>query len=487
MNQEPLICFDSATLFRLDGSVALRDFSWQIQEGHTWAIIGPTGSGKTSLTESLRGRHRLESGSLTWPLIDRLRATGRAIGWPTEVIQVLSFKEESRLFSYGKHYYQQRYNFIEAEEDLTLCAFLRTGVSASEESIQLASAQLGLDDLMPLSFIKLSNGQTRRARIAKIMLSRPELLILDEPFMGLDVAGRTEVAQILGDMIRRGTRILLITRPDAIPEWVTHVLELGITGSVKACTRSEILEQSSIDTAASKPTATLAKPDETVPIVELRNVHVAYDGKPILQNISWTVRTGERWALLGPNGSGKTTLLSLLCGDHPQAYRNEIRLFGQLRGTGESIWDIKRRIGFVSPEMHLYFSEPLSVARTIATGFHDVLAYRPITSEQQSAIRKMLEAFGIAELADRYFARLSTGQQRLVLFLRALVKEPPLLILDEPFQGMDSATIAMARDWLDKRLCPDQTLLFVSHYEEEIPRTVKRRLRLIGGRTAELS
>jgi molybdate transport system ATP-binding protein len=186
--------------------------------------------------------------------------------------------------------------------------------------------------------------------------------------------------------------------------------------------------------------------------------------------------------LLGPNGAGKTTLLSLLCGDHPQAYANDIRLFGQKRGTGESIWDIKRRIGMVSPELHLYFSEPLTSFQTAATGFFDVLARRLTTPEQDQVIHQLFADFAITALADMPFARLSTGEQRLVLLVRALVKSPPLLILDEPFQGLDSQAICLAQNWLDSRLRPNQTLIFVSHYAEEIPRTVNRRIQLEKGR-----
>jgi molybdate transport system ATP-binding protein len=221
-------------------------------------------------------------------------------------------------------------------------------------------------------------------------------------------------------------------------------------------------------------------------VVELRGVNVSYGERAVLREVTWTVRAGERWAVLGPNGSGKTTLLSLLSADHPQAYSNDVRLFGRRRGSGESIWDVKRQIGLVSPELHLYFSEPLSAAQTAATGFFDVLVRRPTSPAQDARVRGLFEEFGIAELAGRPFAQLSTGEQRLVLLVRALVKAPPLLILDEPFQGLDERLIAQARRWLDTRLGPGQTLLFVTHHAGEIPRTVTRRLRLEEGRVAEV-
>src|SRR5262249_21572050 len=182
---------------------------------------------KTTLAEVLRGRHRVEFGHIRWPLLDRLRGAGRPVAWPADVIQHLTFKEESWLFSYSRHYYQQRFNFIEPRDDLTLDAFLRSGTSATNESIHAAAGRLGVAGLLSLSLIKLSNGQIRRARIARALLAQPELLILDEPFMGLDVAGRGEVTEFLGGLVRDGLRVLLITRPETVPIWVTHVLELG--------------------------------------------------------------------------------------------------------------------------------------------------------------------------------------------------------------------------------------------------------------------
>jgi molybdate transport system ATP-binding protein len=483
-----LVVFERATVARPGGAVALRDLTWTARAGETWAVVGPVGSGKTTLAETILGRHHLSAGTVAWPFLDRLRAAGRSVGWPSEVIQLVSFKEDSWLFSYGRHYYQQRFNFIEPQDDLTLDAFLRAGTSAADDDLHAAADRLGIAHVLPLSLIKLSNGQMRRARIARALLTRPELLILDDPFLGLDAAGRTDVADIVGDLVHQGTRVLLITRPDAIPEWVTHVLELD-RGSVRwQGPRSAFHPERELDNPSSVPQhlALSTQHFDDGPVVELRHVHVAYGDRPILRDVSWTVRAGERWAVVGPNGSGKTTLLSLLCGDHPQAYANDIRLFGRQRGSGESIWDIKRQVGLVSPELHLYYSEPLTAAQAAATGFFDVLAYRRTTPEQAAAVQELFEHFGIAALADRLFARLSTGEQRLVLLVRALVKGPPLLILDEPFQGLDGPTIERARDWLDRRLRPGQTLIFVSHHPEEIPRTVSRRLRLEGGRVVEI-
>jgi molybdate transport system ATP-binding protein len=501
MAHELVFFLENATAVRPGGEVALRDLSWTVREGESWAIVGPVGSGKTSLASVILGRLRIATGAIGWPLLERLRVAGRTVAWPADVIQHVAFREDSWLFSPNRHYYQQRFNFIEPREDLTLEGFLKAGSSAKDALFFRVARQLGIEKLWHLSLIKLSSGQVRRARIARALLFEPEWLILDDPFLGLDSAGRGDVETILEELIRQGTRLLLITRSDSIPGWITDVLELDRLAANRQSRRGEFPARLSAATVVSPgrgagrdraedkepvPASSFIVPATAAePIIEMRGVNVRY-GEPILQDISWTVRAGERWAVLGPNGSGKSTLLSLICADHPQAYGNDIRLFGRQRGTGETIWEIKRHIGLVSPELHLYYSEPLTAAQTAATGFFDVMSRRPTTPEQDRRVLELFEQFGITSLVERAFASLSTGEQRLVLLVRALVKDPPLLILDEPFQGLDTRLVSEARHWLDHRLRPEQTLIFVSHYREEIPQTMTRFLRLDAGQVVEM-
>jgi molybdate transport system ATP-binding protein len=478
------------TAGRPTGGPQFRGLTWAVREGETWAVVGPVASGKSTLGELIAGRLVVRSGAVRWPLLDRLRAAGSKAAYPSDLVHRVAFKEESRLFSYGKHYYQQRFNFVETDEDLSLGDYLRAGVVAGDR-VRAVADRLGVGHLLGLSFLKLSNGQTRRARIARGLLTNPEVLVLDDPFVGVDASGRGEVSDILGGLAREGRRLVVITRPEELPGWVTHVLELdgmtvkrsGLVGWVQrrfAAPTHHPAGDANGGSALAKPS--LTHPTRPDPVVELRDVSVAYAGTPVLDRVTWTVRAGERWAVLGPNGSGKTTLLSLLCGDHPQAYANDIRLFGRRRGTGESIWEIKQNVGLLTPELHLYFTEPMTAAQAAATGFADVVVSRPATPDQRAAVAGLFGRFGIADLAGRPFARLSTGEQRLVLLVRALVKRPPLLILDEPFQGLDHATILRARDFLDRELDPGQTVLFVTHHADEVPRTVTHRLRLDLGR-----
>jgi molybdate transport system ATP-binding protein len=210
---------------------------------------------------------------------------------------------------------------------------------------------------------------------------------------------------------------------------------------------------------------------------------IKYGEATILNHIHWEVRKGERWNVSGPNGAGKSTLLSLITADNPQAYANEIWLFDRRRGTGETIWDIKRKIGFVSPELHLYFDTGANCFDVIASGLFDTIGlFRPLTAQQEETTLLWMQLLSLQELRTRRLAQLSTGQQRMVLLARALIKNPPMLILDEPSQGLDEEQTAYFRS-LVTALCEafDKTLIYVSHYRQELPACIDKFLQLEKG------
>jgi molybdate transport system ATP-binding protein len=193
---------------------------------------------------------------------------------------------------------------------------------------------------------------------------------------------------------------------------------------------------------------------------------------------------GEKWALLGPNGSGKSTLLSLINGDNPQAYANDITLFDRKKGSGESIWEIKRQIGYVSPELHAYFPKSATCFEAVVSGFGDTTRLQREPTPVEAAVASTyLQLLDMEILRDFPLRQLSAGEVRLVLVARALVKWPPLLILDEPCQGLDEQYKRRIKNLLEiTGSYPHQTMIYVTHYPDEIPDCVDKVLRLREGR-----
>ena len=448
-----LITLNKVTIKRNNEPI-LRDLSVEIRSGDCWAVVGQIGSGKTTFLQVLAGQLQTPAGTLT----------------RHSAVAFVSFKEESNRFSYGDFFYQQRYQATMSDSAPVLRQYLQ--ITGSSADISLID-QLGLTPLLDLSFIKLSNGQTRKARIAKALLIGSPLLLLDNPFVGLDSTSRIDLISWLSNLVSQGSTIVLVTDTEEIPPFITHILNLG--GSSWSGAKDSYLASLQTGLQINKPLPILQTPSKALDftnVFRLNNVTVRYGERLILANLSWTVQAGERWALLGPNGSGKSVLLSLLYGDHPQAYANDVSVFGHRRGkSGESIWDVKRRIGFVSPELHLYFPLHLTARQVVLTGLTDTLTAPSLVSPvTENDLAELAQYFGMSTRLNRPFGTLSTGEQRLTLLIRALIKNPPVLLLDEPFQALDTSTVYLARQLLDA--LPDKSLLFVTHDRRELPGSV---------------
>lgn len=450
----PLFSFHHATITR-DGVPVVRDLTWAVNPGEAWAVVGPSGCGKSTLLETVAGKHRVTAGEFT----------------PPGSVRLVPFRETSRLFSPERFYYQQRFEFADDAECPTVREYLTGGQAVTDAELNAVAERLRIGGLLQLRMLKLSNGQTRRTRIARGLLAHPQLLLLDDPFSGLDGQGRVEFTELLSELVREGQGVLLVCRVEDVPSGF-KVLKLPSPA------RSRDPEGSAFHPDALPSGSRLQNP---ATIIDLHSVSVRHGGVTILDDITWTVREGERWAVLGPNGSGKTTLLSLICGDHPQAFANHVRVFGKQRGE-ETLWELKRRIGLVSPELHACFPRMRTALNAAATGFDGHLTPGPHSPEQEAAVRRLFAEFGLNDIAARPWWTLSVGTQRAVLFVRAVASTPPLVILDEPFQGMDAEQVARLRGWLDTNLRPSQTLLMVTHRADELPACVAHRLTLADGR-----
>jgi molybdate transport system ATP-binding protein len=491
------VSFQQVAVRKYD-TIVLSDINWEINPGENWAVIGPNGSGKTVLLDVLSGKWHIWKGRLEYAWATPLRDTIELVS------NDYSF---NRIVNAGAEYYQQRFHAYEAERAPTVRAILTDQLkpvgTIDEKSVTLAPSKVTNDELIRVSdllsithlldhaFVTLSNGETRRMLLAKSLLKKPKMIVLDNPFSGLDVYSRQVLHEALSQLAASGVCVVISASPNEIPACITHVLELNEGSVARISGIEEFHASDNKPNVQEKPDPVklhrFGKPahSEFEIAVDLRNINVRYGEEPILKNVNWTIRKGEKWALSGANGSGKSTLLSIITADNPQRFANDFDLFDQRRGgVGASIWDIKQKIGHVSPELHLYFPRNTTVFKTIASGFFDATGvfFKKLNTEQISRVQEVADLLHVGGLIEKDFSQLSKGQQRLVLLARALVKNPPLLILDEPCQGLDAGAIEYFKMVVDA-ICAtsERTLIYVSHYVHEIPACVTRFIRLQKG------
>ncbi|KMV33434.1 molybdate ABC transporter ATP-binding protein ModF [Franconibacter pulveris] len=466
--------------FRLSDTRVLDLASLTLHKGESWAFVGANGSGKSSLARALAGDLTLLKG-------ERRCDFSR--------INLLSFERLQKLVS--DEWQRNNTDLLSpGEEDTgrTAAQIIQEDVKDDARCRELA-AQFGIEPLLARRFKYLSTGETRKTLLCQALMAQPDLLIFDEPFDGLDVGSREQLGRLLGTLNDQGyTIVLILNRFDEIPGFVQNVGVLAECTLMDTGPKATLLEQALIaQLAHSEKLAGISLPEADDPAarhtlsadeprIVLRNGTVSYDDKPILNNLSWTVSPGEHWQIVGPNGAGKSTLLSLITGDHPQGYSNDLTLFGRRRGSGETIWDIKKHIGYVSSSLHLDYRVSTTVRNVILSGYFDSIGiYQAVSDRQQKLTRQWLDILGIDNAtADAPFHSLSWGQQRLALIARALVKHPTLLILDEPLQGLDPLNRQLVRRFVDILIGEGETqLLFVSHHAEDAPQCITHRLTFV--------
>ena len=451
--------------------------NFTLEEGEHIAIVGRNGAGKTMFVDILTGRHPAFPDMVKY-----------AFDKPYNNLKHITFRDTYGGDNDKTYFLQQRWNQMEIDEETP------TVGSKLEEAYQLAGEDtperrtlqkhiyelFHLEDLLDKYIILLSSGELRKYKLAASLFTNPKVLIMENPFIGLDAETRDQLKDLLGMLAReQGLQIILVlAKTDEIPEFITHIVEVR-----DLCVMAKV-ERKHTDVGAKFLDERSGKADYTThemsisnshqPVIEFKNVTIRYGERTILRDLDWTVRKGEHWALSGQNGSGKSTLLSLVCADNPQGYACDISLFGHRRGSGESIWDIKRHIGYVSPEMHRSYKQNIPAIQIVASGLKDTVGlYVRANEEEKEQCRKWLRKLGIGHLEERRFMEMSSGEQRLVLLARAFVKEPDLLILDEPLHGLDDENRKMVKVLVDD-YCqnPEVTLIYVTHYQEEKPQCI---------------
>ena len=514
------VSVDDITI-RIDGRLLFEHTTWQITKNQNWAIIGPTGSGKSSLVRAICGAARLADGRITYRFDD---GETRSYIYPHEV-GILSPEDQQQFLNQHAAYHQARWQGSEGEgasnvddllslESLTHRSPFEVSPPAVDEAVYLRQRAFvmnlfGLDKLLGRKALHLSHGESRKVLLARILLQAPRLLVLDSPFTGLDQESRTFFREAVETLLQRGEpRILMVSgRLDDLCDAITHLMVVDRRRVAAQGPREQIASRADLQPLLHDPGSDVTLRDDGMvklyadaleapppeeaegvaarpSFVSMEDVSIKYSDTGILCNINWTVEPGERWALLGPNGAGKSTLLSLILADNPQAYANRVAVFGQPRTTGKAIWEVKQSIGWVSPELHAFYPQDVTCFDVVCSGFfNSVGLFRSTNPAQRAAASGWLTALDTGDLSERLFKTVSAGQQRLVLLARALVKNPPLLILDEPCQALDDHHRRLFVSLIDN-LCRQTplTLIYVTHDRDEIPQSVTHLLKLEAGR-----
>ncbi|WP_438451717.1 molybdate ABC transporter ATP-binding protein ModF [Vibrio alginolyticus] len=357
---------------------------------------------------------------------------------------------------------------------------------------------LDLSHLRDSGFRVLSTGETRRVMLARALATQPDLVLLDNPFTGLDIAHRAALARYLHSLSQNVQLLITFSRESDMPEWINSIALFSagkldstmdksswdnhpIIGQIKSQSEQQSEEMMSLIRQHQHSTPF------NNPIFELKNGTVEYTDKKIFTDLNWRIDKGQHWQVKGPNGCGKSTLLGLIFGDHPQCYSNDIDIFGKKRGTGETIWEIKQHIGMVSSALHLQYRVNCSALEVILSGFYDSIGlYNQPTRKEMNIANEWLDILHMSQYKKTSFKQLEYGQQRLLLIARAIVKQPTLLILDEPYQGLDFLGRRLVKNTLELIARENLSqLLYVSHYQEDRLDSIKNELEFVFDENAQ--
>ncbi|WP_440885815.1 molybdate ABC transporter ATP-binding protein ModF [Vibrio campbellii] len=436
---------------------------WRIGTGESWGIFSSEGDIGSMLGDLLCGEIKPEPGELN---IDGYR------------IAQVSLSEQQRLLELEIE--KDDTDFLDRIDQGSSVYRLIYEACKDEALTQALIEDLDLSHLAESGFRVLSTGETRRVMLARALAVKPDLVLLDNPFTGLDVAHRASLATYLQTLSQSVQMLITFSRESDMPDWIERIAlfnggKLDSTMDRQSWDQHPIIAQikAQSEKQSEEMMALIRQHQHSThfdnPIFELKNGKVEYTEKTIFTDLNWRIDKGQHWQVKGPNGCGKSTLLGLIFGDHPQCYSNDIHIFGKKRGSGETIWEIKQHIGMVSSALHLQYRVNCSALEVILSGFYDSIGlYSQPSKKEINIAKEWLTILHMAQHEKTSFKQLEYGQQRLLLIARAIVKQPTLLILDEPYQGLDYLGRVLVKNTLELIAKENLSqLLYVSHYQED--------------------
>ena len=493
-------------------TILIPKIDWTMKSGESWLVIGPNGGGKAAFLDGLNGRKKI------LPNFQNPSELSQNVSLYANIfensIEEVSLERAARLIQEERE--QDESEFVEGGVDIgrTGRVFIAEAIvgkiKKNQELPEIAKRLetmpeiklCGVEKILDRGLKYMSTGEIRRTLLARALVSQKKLLILSDPFAGLDAESRKILLDFFDTIASKQHKgesntfpniILCMERYFEIPEAITHVLEftggeVSFNGTkadyetVLAVRERENLPQLEEERKLFRESVLelsrqvdivmgVEKPVLSDPLIQMNDVNVSWGDHQVLRNFNWTLNKGEHWFIKGPNGSGKTTFLELITGDNHQVFCNDVRLFGARRGSGETIWDIKHKLGICSYRLHVeYRMVGSSLIEVIMSGFHDSIGlYQAASDVERTAAEKWLKLGGFEGRSSERFNNLSYGEQRAVLILRAAVKCPPVLILDEPCHGLDDNFRRKILDLLEIIAeSGTTTLLHVTHEPSEV-------------------
>jgi molybdate transport system ATP-binding protein len=478
-----------------EGWKVLRSISWQLRPGEKWAVIGANGAGKSTFLKLIRGD--------LWP---DPKKTARRI-YCLEGERQDTPLGMRKLIGLVDPELQDRYvrNGIDIPgEEVVLTGFFDSVWLQERPSPSMVRAArrlisfLGLDDLRKRSILAMSRGEARKVLIARALVFNPRVLLMDEVFSGLDPHARKQLSGLLEKTVQGGVPYVLAThRISGLDSFITHAALLKEGGIFLQGRREQVLAPDNLryvlglreTVKAGRKDRVVRQEAETGPlenrrsVIKMRGVNVYMGQKIVLGSIDWELKAGENWAVVGKNGAGKSTFLRLVAGDCRPASGGNIRRFG-VGGSG-SIWDLKKKIGYISPELQAEYDENMTGEDVVVSGFFSSIGlYRRVTPKQRRLSGELMRRLGIEKLGPRQVDRMSYGEFRKILIARALVKAPALLLLDEPFSGLDSRSKSDFAKFLNRISQDPVGMILVTHHRDEIIPSISHVLVLDHGKIA---